>query len=99
MSVPDQLPSFLAGRTIRGAVSARINIDGRDYINFFGSGYLALSNVAQVRNAVLQTLQQGAPFAQPIPAALGAIDPIFAAVERAGATAFKTEATVFLPSG
>jgi 8-amino-7-oxononanoate synthase len=99
LSVTDRLPSFLAGRTIHGAVSARINIDGRDYINFFGSGYLALSNIAQVRNAVLRTLQKGAPFAQPVPAALGAIDPIFAAVERAGAMAFNTEATVFLPSG
>jgi 7-keto-8-aminopelargonate synthetase-like enzyme len=41
----------LTGRTVSGQVSARITIEGREYINFFGSGYLALANVPEIRRA------------------------------------------------
>jgi 7-keto-8-aminopelargonate synthetase-like enzyme len=91
--------SILAGRVIGGPASARITIDGRPYINFHGCGYLALSNVPEIRAAVRQAIEQGAPFAQPLPAVLGGIDPLFAAVESAGAVACGTEASVYFASG
>jgi 7-keto-8-aminopelargonate synthetase-like enzyme len=91
--------SPLAGRTISGPVSARITIDGKEYVNFFGSGYLALSHLPEVRDAVLRTLQQGTPFARQLPAAAGGVDPIFDAIEQLGATACGTEASVYFSSG
>jgi 7-keto-8-aminopelargonate synthetase-like enzyme len=92
-------PKVLANRTIRGPISARMNVDGREYINFFGVGYLALSRVPEIRTAVLQALNSGVPFFQHVPAAHGAVDPIFDAVERAGALALGTEASVYFASG
>jgi 8-amino-7-oxononanoate synthase len=91
--------SILSGKTVIGSATARINIDGREYINFFGNGYLALSDVPAIRAAVLRALKGGAPFAQQLPAALGGITPAFAAVERAGALACATEASVYFASG
>jgi len=91
--------SVLSGKTVVGAVSARINIDGREYLNFFGNGYLALSQVPAIRAAVLEALKDGAPFAQQLPAALGGITPIFAAVEHAAALACAKEASVYFASG
>jgi 8-amino-7-oxononanoate synthase len=91
--------SILSGRTVKGAIAARINIDGREYVNYFGSGYLALSSVPTVRTAVSQALEDGAPFAHHLPAALGGTNPIFEAVERAGALACATEASVYFASG
>jgi 7-keto-8-aminopelargonate synthetase-like enzyme len=76
-----------------------MTIDGREYINFFGSGYLGLSRVPEIRAAALRTLEQGVPFSQHVPAALGGIDPIFDAVEQAGAAACSTEASVYFASG
>jgi 7-keto-8-aminopelargonate synthetase-like enzyme len=76
-----------------------MKIDGRDYINFVGTGYLALSHVAEIRSAVLRVVEQGVPFAQALPAVLGGIDPLFAAVERAAADACGTEASVYFSSG
>jgi 8-amino-7-oxononanoate synthase len=90
---------FLTGRRVVGPVSARINIDGREYINFFGSQYLALALVPEVRVAVLETLERGAPFAEPLPAALGTIDRDFEAVELAAAAACGTQASVYFASG
>jgi 7-keto-8-aminopelargonate synthetase-like enzyme len=89
----------LAGKTVTGAPSARIRVDGREYINFFGAGYLALTNVPEIRQAVSDALQNGASFANQIPAALETQDPLFAEVERAGAIACGTEASVYFASG
>lgn len=91
--------SLLAGKTVDGPLSARIKIDDREYINFVGTGYLALSGITEIRDAVAAVLAQGAPFAKQLPAAVGACDPIFDAVERAGAKACGKEASVYFASG
>jgi 8-amino-7-oxononanoate synthase len=90
---------ILAGRTVRGSISARIVIDDKPYINFFGAGYLALSNAPEIRSAVRKALDEGAPFARHMPSAHEANDPIFDAVERAGAVACGREASVYFASG
>jgi 7-keto-8-aminopelargonate synthetase-like enzyme len=92
-------PTLLTGKRIEGPVSARIRIDGRPYINFFGWGYLALSIVPELRVAALETLQRGAAFVQQVPAAAGAVDPIFDDAERAAALVCGTEASVYFASG
>lgn len=92
-------PPVLTGKSVSGPISARMMIDGREYLNFFGSGYLALSGVPEIRGTVLRALEQGAPFSQHLPAVHGANDPIFDAVERAGATACATEASIYFASG
>lgn len=94
-----EAPKILQGRTVRGPVTARMTIDDREYVNFFGAGYLALSAVPEIREAVLHAFQEGAPFAQHLPAAHGAIDPIFDQVERAGAAACNAEACLYFASG
>jgi 7-keto-8-aminopelargonate synthetase-like enzyme len=95
----ESLGKILAGRTVRGPISARIIIDDRPYINFFGAGYLALSNESEIRNAARQALDDGVPFARQLPAVHGACDPIFDAVERAGAVACGCEASIYFASG
>jgi 8-amino-7-oxononanoate synthase len=89
----------LAGRTVTGAVSARITVDGREYINFFGAGYLALNCVPEIREAVQRALAEGVPFGRQLPWAHGAVDPVFDAVEGAGALACGNEASVYFASG
>lgn len=91
--------TLLTGRSIVGAAAARMSIDGKQYLNFFGSGYLALTNIAEIRAAVRQALDGGATFSKQIPAALGAIDPAFEAIEQAGAGALGTPASVYFASG
>ena len=72
---------FLAGKRVDGPVSGHIRLDGREYLNFYGTGYLVLSQVNEVRKAVADALAQNVPFSQQIPAALlGGVDPIFEAV-------------------
>jgi 7-keto-8-aminopelargonate synthetase-like enzyme len=90
---------LLAGKTVRGPVSARMNIDGRDYINFCGTAYLALSRVPELRAAARLALEEDEPFARHTPASLGAPDPAFDTVERAVATACGAEASVYFSSG
>jgi 8-amino-7-oxononanoate synthase len=91
--------TLLADRALRGPASARMMIDGRSYINFFGAGYLALAGLREIRSAVARALEEGAAFADHVPAALGGIEPNFQAVERASATALGTEAAVYFASG
>ena len=91
--------SLLEGRVVEGPASARLNIDGRQFINFSGCGYLALSAVPAIREAVREALDRGVPFAQQLPAAKGATDEIFAALEREVAHACSTEASVYFASG
>ena len=91
---------LLAGSTISSTASARLRIDGRDFVSFFGSGYLALSGVPEIRRAVLQALERGAPFCQQVPAAvLGGADPLFDDVEEAGALACGTEHSLYFACG
>lgn len=91
--------SLLSNRTVGGSASARATIDGRQYINFFGSQYLALTSEPEIRGAVIRALESGVPFAQQFPTALGGVEPIFAAVEHAGSVACGTEASVYFASG
>lgn len=91
--------SLLTGKSVEGCISARIRIDGREYINFFGHGYLALAQVPEIRRAVVRVLEQGVPFARQMPAVVGGCDPIFAAVEQAAAAACGTQAAVYVASG
>lgn len=93
------LTTVLGDRKIGGAASARMLIDGRPYLNFFGAGYLALANLPEVRSAVRGALDAGVAFADHVPKALGGIDPAFEEVERASAQALGTEACVYFPSG
>lgn len=99
MSKSASYPRVLAGKTVEGPISARMRIDGRPYINFFGAGYLALSNVPAIRDAVRHAFEQGTPFAQQLPPVHGAIDPIFDRTERAAAQMCRTEASVYFASG
>lgn len=91
--------SVLNRRTLAGWASARLTIDGRPYINFYGSGYLALSDVPEIRNAVRRVLDEGCPFAQQVSASLGGRDAPFEAVEEASARACGTEASLYFSSG
>ena len=74
-------------------------IDGREYLNFFGAGYLALSDLPEIRGAVSHALSQGLSFARQLPAVHGAIDPLFDAAERVCADALGIEASVYFASG
>jgi 8-amino-7-oxononanoate synthase len=91
--------ALLSGRAVTGPAAARITIDGREYINFFGTGYLALTGLLEVRGAVRQLLDEGAAFCAQMPAALGAIDPVFERVERSAAAACGTAASLYFASG
>lgn len=91
--------SIFAGKTISGAASARLTLDGYTYTSFCGSGYLALSGMPELRDAVLRALEQRSPLAQQIPTATGVRYPIFEGVERAAAAACATEASVYFASG
>lgn len=91
--------SILDGLVVQGPAAARLTIDGRQYLNFSGCGYLALARVPEIRDAVRLALNQGVPFAQQLPAAKGAVDEIFDGVEKAAANACGTEASVYFASG
>jgi 8-amino-7-oxononanoate synthase len=90
---------LLSDRILGGPAAARISIDGRELINFFGAGYLALTKVPEIRAAVSAALESGASFADHVPAGLGGIDPLFERVESLAATALGTEACVYFASG
>lgn len=99
MSAEEPAPP-LAGKTITGPVSARVCLDGRPYLNFQGSGYLALAAVPEIRAAAARGLEEGVPFAQHLKAAASdASDPPFDAVEQAAALACGTETSVYFSSG
>ena len=89
----------LAGRTVEGPISARMRIDGRPYLNFYGAGYLALAGLPEIRDAVRRALDDGLPIAQQLPAAHGATDPIFDELERAAAQVCGSEASLYFASG
>jgi 8-amino-7-oxononanoate synthase len=99
MNAPTSSARILAGRTVTGPVSARITVDGRPYVNFFGAGYLALSGIPEIREAARRVLDGLEPFAKQLPAGHGATDPIFDEVERAAAAACGTQTSVYFASG
>lgn len=90
---------LLKGRTLSGPISAHATIDGKSWLSFHGAGYLALADLPEVRDAVRRALDAGAPFARQLPASTGALDLAFDAVEREGAKALGTSASVYVASG
>jgi 7-keto-8-aminopelargonate synthetase-like enzyme len=96
---PDRAAEPLAGRQVSGSASARWTIDGEEYLNFAGCGYLALAGLPQLRAAAYAALDQGAPFSRQMPVAYGGTDCPFDDVEAAVADAMGTEAAVYFASG
>lgn len=91
---------LLQGKSVSGPISARIRLDGREYLNFFGAGYLALSGVAEIREAVAKALTEGVPLSQHIPAAaVGGADHVFDSAENAAAMFCSAESAVYFASG
>lgn len=84
---------------LNGATTARVSISGRAYVNFVGCGYLALSQVPELRAAARQALEDGAPFCRQFPSDFDVIDPIFRRVEQQAAAALGTEASIYFASG
>jgi len=90
---------LLRNKCVSGSATARVHIDGQPYINFFGANYLALAQVPEIRAAVAAELARGSAIGRQIPATMGAKEPAFDAIERAGAEALGTESSVYLASG
>lgn len=86
-------------RILRGPASARINLDGREYINFAGSGYLALGGELEVRGAAVRAIEEGCAFSRQLPAAYGVTDPVISDLEAAAAAYCGTETAVYYASG
>lgn len=89
----------LAGRRVSGSASARWTIDGDEFLNFAGCGYLALAGLPELRAAAYSALDHGAPFSQQLPVAYGGTDVLFEDVETTLAAAMDTEAAVYFASG
>ncbi len=87
------------GLTVSGAASGRYLIGGHPYLNFSGAGYLALSGLPELREAALDAIARGVPFAQQLPPPYGIRDPLFEEVEQVAAEYMGTEAAVFFASG
>lgn len=90
---------LLEGKTITGSISARMLVDNTKYVNFAGCTYLALGDLPEIRNAAIDAVQSGQPFAMQLSPAYGAIDPAFGVVEQAGAKYCGTESAVYFASG
>lgn len=87
------------GLTVSGPASGSFLIGGRPYLNFSGAGYLALSALPELREAAVDAIARGAPFAQQLPPPYGIRDPLFEEVESVAADYLGTEAAVFFASG
>lgn len=79
--------------------SARWTIDGEPYLNFAGASYLALHQEPTLRQAALDLIARGEPFAQQLPPAYGIRDAIFETVETELAGFLGTESAVFFATG
>ncbi|BCW90818.1 Putative pyridoxal phosphate-dependent acyltransferase [Alphaproteobacteria bacterium SO-S41] len=91
--------NILAGRTVRGQVSARLNVDGRDYLNFGGTGYLALGRVQEIRQAAFDAIDGGTSFARSLSVSYGARDEVFEELEKTAAIALGAETTIGFSTG
>lgn len=89
----------LARRQVSGSAAARWTIDGEEYLNFAGCGYLALAGLPELRAAAYAALDHGAPFTRQMPAAYGGTDSAFDEVEGVVADAMGTEAAAYFASG
>jgi 8-amino-7-oxononanoate synthase len=92
-------PGGTLPRIVRGPASARINLNGREYINFAGSGYLALGRELEVRGAAVQAIEEGCAFSRQLPSAYGVADPIISDLEAVAAAYCGTETAVYFASG
>jgi 7-keto-8-aminopelargonate synthetase-like enzyme len=95
----DAFAKPLQGSNVEGPISARIRVNGREYVNFFGAGYLALGGLPELRDAALAALRAGAPFAQQLPRSHGAADRCFEPVEETAAQFLGCEASAYFASG
>lgn len=84
---------------LSGPASARVTLGGREYINFSGSGYLALGREPELREAALKALASGVAFSAQLPAAYGVVDQAIRDLEVCAAEYCGTEDAVYAPSG
>lgn len=91
--------SVLAGRRVEKAFSAAVVIDGVRYLGFAGFGYLALTDIPEIRAAARDALDRGVAFSRVAPGIAGALDKEFDDVEQAGACALNTERSIYFATG
>ncbi len=97
MTIADVEP--VTGKWVSNGASARWTIDGRAYLNFSGACYLALHREPCLRDAALDVLTRGEPFAQQLPPTYGIRDHIFETVETTAADFMGTESAVYFATG
>jgi len=95
--MPDVEP--ILGRKVHGPATARWEIDGRHYVNFAGSSYLALAHLPELRESAYRAIALGAAFAEQFPPPYGCEDTIYTAVEDTAARLLETPAAVFFTTG
>jgi 8-amino-7-oxononanoate synthase len=93
------VPSADYKLVLRGPASARLTLDGREYINFAGCGYLALGRQQELRDAALKALEEGAAFSSQLPPIYGIIDEAVRQLEDCAAEYCGTEDSVYAASG
>jgi 7-keto-8-aminopelargonate synthetase-like enzyme len=91
--------SVLAGRRAERAFSATVVIDGVRYLGFAGFGYLALTDIPEIRAAARDALDRGVAFSRVAPGIAGALDKEFDDVEQAGARALNAERSIYFATG
>jgi 8-amino-7-oxononanoate synthase len=98
---PPQAPRSTAAHPglLLGSAGARITLNGREYINFAGSTYLALGNQQELRSAARKALKAGAAFSCQLPSVYGVADPFIGELEKTAASYCGTEAAVYIASG
>ncbi|RYY27343.1 MAG: aminotransferase class I/II-fold pyridoxal phosphate-dependent enzyme [Sphingomonadales bacterium] len=97
MTIADREP--VADKWVSNGASARWTIEGRPYLNFAGACYLALHREPALRQAAMDLIASGAPFAQQLPPNYGIRDAIFETVERTAAEYLGTDTAVFFATG
>ena len=96
MSARDQL---LDGHRISGGGSARLYLDGEEFLNFSGCNYLALNDRPELREAANDALSDGSLFTRYLAPAYGGIDAAFDEVEQEAAKLYGTESAIYFASG
>ncbi len=91
--------SVLDGHRLTGGDSARLYLDGKEYVNFGGCNYLALSQRPELRHAAQTALDRGCAFSQFLVHDYGGEYEYFDSVEREAARFWGTESAVYVPSG
>jgi len=84
---------------LSGVASARVSLGGREYINFAGSGYLALGRLPELREAALNALTSRTAFSCQLPSVYGVVDEAIRSLEQGAAKYCGTEEAVYAASG